>query len=162
MNTTLDIYPAMNGVANGCNGEDAAVRVCNYDETVSPDRLERATLAKVDSQVLLRELLRRIGEDPDREGLQQTPARIIRSWSELFSGYGKQAEDVLRTQFHAERYNEMVLLRNVEFYSTCEHHLLPFSGEAHIAYIPDEKSSVCRNWRGYLIFLRADSRYRNA
>ena len=71
------------------------------------DRLERATLAKVDSQVLLRELLRRIGEDPDREGLQQTPARIIRSWSELFSGYGKQAEDVLRTQFHAERYNEM-------------------------------------------------------
>ena len=66
MNTALDFYPAMNGVGNGCSGEDAAVRVCNYDETVSPDRLERATLAKVDSQVLLRELLRRIGEDPDR------------------------------------------------------------------------------------------------
>src|SRR5262249_41615024 len=76
---------------------------------------------------------------PDREGLQQTPARIIRSWNELFSGYSRRAEDVLITQFHAEQYQEMVLLRDVEFYSTCEHHMLPFSGEAHIAYLPCKK-----------------------
>lgn len=80
-----------------------------------------------------------MGEDPDREGLRESPARIIRSWSELFNGYGQRADDVLVTQFHAEQYDEMVLLRDVEFYSTCEHHMLPFCGTAHIAYIPDQK-----------------------
>jgi len=88
---------------------------------------------------LIREVLRRIGEDPDREGLKKTPTRIIRSWKELFSGYHQRAEDVLATQFHAQQYDEIVLLRDVEFYSTCEHHMLPFCGKAHIAYIPEDK-----------------------
>jgi GTP cyclohydrolase IA len=102
-------------------------------ETQSPD------LSTIDSKELLREILRRIGDDPDREGLQQTPARIVRSWKEIFGGYAQRAEDVLVTQFQAEQYDEMVLLRNIEFFSTCEHHMLPFSGKAHVAYLPNEK-----------------------
>jgi GTP cyclohydrolase IA len=96
-------------------------------------------LSIVDSKELLREILRRIGDDPDREGLQQTPARIVRSWKEIYGGYAERAEDVLVTQFQAEQYDEMVLLRDIEFFSTCEHHMLPFSGKAHIAYLPNEK-----------------------
>ena len=93
----------------------------------------------VNSEQLIRELLRRIGEDRDREGLKETPTRIIRAWKELFSGYHQRAEDVLVTLFHAEQYDEIVLLRDVEFYSTCEHHMLPFCGKAHVAYIPKDK-----------------------
>ncbi|HEY7000414.1 MAG TPA: GTP cyclohydrolase I FolE [Candidatus Udaeobacter sp.] len=139
MNTTFHSCPNRNGTAYAHNGHNGADHLCDYDEIISPDRLEPSTLAHVNSEALLRELLRRIGENPDRDGLQQTPARIIRSWNELFSGYRKRAEDVLITQFHAEQYDEIVLLRDVEFYSTCEHHMLPFCGHAHIAYIPDQK-----------------------
>src|SRR3954462_13663612 len=67
---------------------------------------EAPELALVESEELLREILRRIGDDPDREGLQETPARIIRSWKELYGGYEERAEDVLRTQFQAEEYGE--------------------------------------------------------
>jgi GTP cyclohydrolase IA len=74
-----------------------------------------------------------------RERLQQTPTRIIRSWKEIYGGYERRAEDVLVTQFCAGQYDEMVLLRDIEFYSTCEHHMLPFYGEAHIAYLPRNK-----------------------
>ena len=106
----------------------------------SPSPLpESVDLSRVDSKKLLREILRRIGDDPDREGLQETPARIVRSWEELYSGYAQRAEDILVTQFQAEKYDAMVLLRDFEFFSTCEHHMLPFYGKAHIAYLPDEK-----------------------
>ena len=104
----------------------------------SPKSLPRY-LSTIDSKELLREILRRVGDDPDREGLQQTPDRIVRSWKELYAGYTQRAEDVLITQFQAEEYDEMVLLRDFEFFSTCEHHMLPFYGKAHIAYLPDEK-----------------------
>jgi GTP cyclohydrolase IA len=100
---------------------------------------ESRDLSTVDSKELLREILRRIGDDPDREGLQLTPDRIVRSWKEIYGGYAQRAEDVLVTQFQAEQYDEMVLLRDFEFFSTCEHHMLPFYGKAHIAYLPNEK-----------------------
>jgi len=100
---------------------------------------ELRDLSIVDSKELLREILRRVGDDPDREGLRQTPDRIVRSWKELYAGYVQRAEDVLVTQFQAEQYDEMVLLRDFEFFSTCEHHMLPFYGKAHIAYLPNEK-----------------------
>jgi GTP cyclohydrolase IA len=96
-------------------------------------------LSMIDSKELLREILRRVGDDPDREGLQQTPDRIVRSWKEIYAGYAQRAEDILVTQFQAEQYDEMVLLRDFEFFSTCEHHMLPFYGKAHIAYLPNEK-----------------------
>jgi GTP cyclohydrolase I len=102
-------------------------------------RLSPGDLARVDSRDLIREILRRVGEDPDREGLQQTPAGIVRSWKEIYRGYEQRTEDVLVTQFQADQYEEMVLLRDIEFYSTCEHHMLPFHGKAHIGYLPNEK-----------------------
>jgi GTP cyclohydrolase I len=86
----------------------------------------------------LREILKYIGEDPDREGLQATPDRMVRSWKELFSGYDKDPKDIL-TVFDAENHDQMVLLKNIEIYSMCEHHFLPFVGECHIAYIPRDK-----------------------
>jgi len=105
---------------------------------LSPEPQPR-DLSTVDSKELLREILRRVGDDPDREGLQQTPDRIVRSWKEIYAGYAQRAEDILVAQFQAEQYDEMVLLRDFEFFSTCEHHMLPFHGKAHIAYLPDEK-----------------------
>lgn len=124
-----------NGRARPLPGDRAFVRA------LPPLRLdlERLDLSAIDSKELLREILRRVGENPDREGLRQTPDRIVRSWKELYAGYGQRAEDILVTQFQAEQYDEMVVLRDFEFFSTCEHHMLPFSGKAHIAYLPNEK-----------------------
>ena len=86
----------------------------------------------------LKEILEYIGEDSSREGLVETPNRMIRSWDELFSGYGKDPKDIL-TVFDAEDHDQMVLLKDIEIYSMCEHHWLPFVGKAHIAYIPQGK-----------------------
>ena len=74
-----------------------------------------------------------------REGLQNTPKRVIQSFSELFSGYSENANEILDSTFNAEDYEGIVLLRDIEFHSTCEHHLQPFTGRAHIAYIPVER-----------------------
>lgn len=86
----------------------------------------------------IRKQLQAIGEDPDREGLLDTPARILRSWKELYAGYNQNPESMLTT-FSADGYNEIILSKNIEMYSMCEHHMLPFFGKAHIAYIPGEK-----------------------
>ncbi len=77
-----------------------------------------------------------IGEDPTREGLLETPGRVVRAWGELFSGYKQDPSKILKV-FKDGACDEMVLLKNIEFYSMCEHHILPFFGKAHIAYIPD-------------------------
>lgn len=84
----------------------------------------------------VRLFLEGIGENPDREGLAETPERIARMCGEIYGGLEESAEISLRKTFHAEG-NEMVLEKDIVFYSTCEHHLLPFFGKAHIAYIPD-------------------------
>jgi GTP cyclohydrolase IA len=81
--------------------------------------------------------LKAIGEDPTREGLLDTPARVVRSWNEIYSGYEHDPQDFL-TVFDAGTYDQIVLLKDVEIYSMCEHHMLPFFGKAHIAYIPGE------------------------
>ena len=78
-------------------------------------------------------------ESVDREGLQETPKRVVESWSEIFAGYGMDASDLLQATFNAEGYDGIVLLRDIEFTSTCEHHLQPFRGRAHIAYIPVQR-----------------------
>jgi len=83
-------------------------------------------------------LLTYIGDDPEREGLRDTPDRVLRSYDELFAGYKQKPEDVLKV-FEDGACDEMVVLRNVEFHSVCEHHLQPFFGSAHIAYIPDKR-----------------------
>ena len=83
----------------------------------------------------VRELLYAIGEDPEREGLQDTPARVARSYAEMTAGLGLGAEDVLTTTFALE-HDEMILVKDIEVRSICEHHLVPFFGVAHVAYIP--------------------------
>jgi GTP cyclohydrolase I len=89
----------------------------------------------------VRELLIAIGEDPDREGLVGTPARVARAYTEQFAGLRQSPEDVLTSVFD-EGHDEMVLVRDIELYATCEHHLLPFIGVAHIGYIPNEKGQI--------------------
>lgn len=85
---------------------------------------------------LIEELLRRLGEDPQREGLVRTPQRVARSLRFLLSGYGTDLAAVVAGATFAERHDEMVLVRDIELYSLCEHHLLPFHGVAHVAYFP--------------------------
>jgi len=86
----------------------------------------------------VREILLAVGEDPQREGLRDTPNRVARMYAEIFSGLGSDPRRHLKTVF-TENYDEMVVLRDVPFFSTCEHHLMPFEGKAHIAYLPDGK-----------------------
>jgi GTP cyclohydrolase IA len=86
----------------------------------------------------VREILLAVGEDPDREGLLKTPNRVARAYAEQMAGLRENPREHLKTVFN-ERYDEVVLLRNIEFHSLCEHHLLPFTGRAHVAYLPDGK-----------------------
>ena len=91
---------------------------------------------KQDALAAMEVLLAYIGEDVTREGLTETPTRVIKSYEQLFSGYKDAAEKHLKV-FEEDSCDEMVILKNIEFYSTCEHHFLPFYGKAHIGYIPD-------------------------
>lgn len=87
------------------------------------------------AEAAVRELLIAVGEDPDREGLRDTPARVARSYAEVFAGLTQTPSDVLTTTFELG-HDELVLVRDIEVYSTCEHHLVPFHGVAHVGYIP--------------------------
>jgi GTP cyclohydrolase I len=100
-------------------------------EPIDTGRIERA----------VREILLAIGEDPDRDGLLDTPARVARAYAEQFSGLAQRPEDVLTTVFDAD-HDELILVRDIEIYSTCEHHLVPFFGFAHVGYIPNEKGQI--------------------
>ncbi len=89
-------------------------------------------------EAAVREILLAVGEDPDREGLQETPARIARLYADLSAGLRRDPGEVLRKTF-TQKYDEMVLVKDIRFASLCEHHLLPFFGKAHIAYLPKGK-----------------------
>ncbi|TYR20936.1 GTP cyclohydrolase I FolE [Corynebacterium urealyticum] len=93
------------------------------------------------AEAAVRELLIAVGEDPDREGLADTPARVARAYEEVFSGLGTDPTEVLNTTFN-EDHRELVLVKDIPFYSTCEHHLVPFFGHAHIGYIPGRSGKV--------------------
>ncbi|MFI6009862.1 GTP cyclohydrolase I FolE [Streptomyces sp. NPDC051243] len=89
----------------------------------------------------VRELLIAVGEDPDREGLRETPGRVARAYKEIFAGLWQKPEDVLTTTFDIG-HDEMVLVKDIEVYSTCEHHLVPFRGVAHVGYIPATSGKI--------------------
>lgn len=102
--------------------------------SATPIDFERAEAA-------VRELLIAVGEDPDREGLKETPARVARAYAEVFAGLNQDPADVLATTFDIG-HDEMVLVKDIEVYSTCEHHLVPFHGVAHVGYIPNVDGRV--------------------
>jgi GTP cyclohydrolase I len=87
---------------------------------------------------LIAEILKEIGEDPDREGLKDTPRRVAKSYEKLFGGYKKDSKELV-TEFEGEDYDEMIICKAIDFYSTCEHHMLPFFGKAHVGYLPNKK-----------------------
>jgi GTP cyclohydrolase I len=88
---------------------------------------------------LVKDLLMEIGEDPNREGLLSTPKRVAEAYEFLVKGYDQNISDVLNDAIFTEKYDEMVLVKNIDFYSLCEHHMLPFYGKVHVAYIPNGK-----------------------
>ncbi|MCE5301171.1 MAG: GTP cyclohydrolase I FolE [Spirochaetia bacterium] len=90
---------------------------------------------RVAIQKAVRMIIEAVGDDINREGLQETPRRVADMYAEIFDGIGKEPNDVIKI-FEAEEHDEMVILKDISFYSVCEHHLLPFLGKAHIAYIP--------------------------
>ncbi|GAB3228941.1 GTP cyclohydrolase I FolE [Glycomyces halotolerans] len=92
-------------------------------------------------EAAVREILTAVGEDPDRPGLKETPRRVARAYAELFAGLRVDPEEVLKTSFD-EDHNELILVRDIEVQSFCEHHLLPFTGVAHVGYIPGDSGQV--------------------
>ena len=96
-------------------------------------------LDKTKTKNLISDLLIEIGEDPSREGLLTTPKRVAEAYEFLTKGYNQNIEEVINDAIFTEKYDEMVLVKNIDFYSLCEHHMLPFYGKVHVAYIPDGK-----------------------
>ena len=90
-------------------------------------------------ETLIRELLAELGENPDREGLQKTPLRVAKMYEFLTKGYQEDVKTVLNGAVFKEKYSEMVIVRDIDFFSLCEHHLIPFYGKVHVAYIPNGK-----------------------
>ena len=104
---------------------------------MSSTKVNEMDLNKIEN--LVETLLVNIGEDPKREGLQRTPKRVAKAYEFLTAGYHKDIDDVLNDAIFNEKYDEMVLVKNIDFYSLCEHHMLPFYGKIHIAYVPNGK-----------------------
>lgn len=106
----------------------AYIREDRYDEKVTSE-----------IAVHVKEILRLLGEDPTREGLVKTPERVAKSLQYLTQGYGQNGDEIVRSAMFDEKYQQMVLVKDIEMYSMCEHHMLPFIGKCHVAYIPDGK-----------------------
>jgi GTP cyclohydrolase IA len=114
------------------------------DPVTLPAEYERAEVPAFDQDravAAVRELLIAIGEDPDREGLRETPQRVARTWAELTAGMRQRADDVLARTFDLG-HDEFVLVKDLELWSVCEHHLVPFTGKAHVGYIPNAAGTI--------------------
>ncbi|MGB8213836.1 MAG: GTP cyclohydrolase I FolE [Anaerolineales bacterium] len=110
-----------------------------FDDNLFDERLVDRKIDTAEIQEAVSRILHAIGENPDRDGLKRTPERVARMYAELLSGYHADPHVVVNDAIFEVKYDEMVIVRDVEFYSLCEHHLLPFMGRVHVAYIPDGK-----------------------
>ncbi len=111
-----------------------------YIVAAKPAKAERVRPSRAEAEEAVRTLIRWAGDDPAREGLVETPARVARAYEEFFEGYGEDPEELLRRTFEETGgYDEMVLLRDIRFESHCEHHMLPIIGKAHVAYMPNTR-----------------------
>jgi GTP cyclohydrolase I len=108
---------------------------------IQPPETERKSIDRARAERAVREILLAIGEDPDREGLAKTPARVADMFSEIFAGLDEDPAAHLTVRFDAH-HDEMVMVRDIPLYSTCEHHLVPFVGKAHVAYIPGDDGRI--------------------
>lgn len=96
--------------------------------------------SRAEAELAVRTLIRWAGDNPEREGLENTPARVVRSYEEFYDGYRHDPEEILRTTFEeTEGYDEMVVLKDIAFHSHCEHHMVPIIGKAYVAYLPDKR-----------------------
>jgi GTP cyclohydrolase IA len=111
----------------------------DFDDNINNELAAKSKIDKREVQAAVENILRAIGEDPNREGLKHTPERIARMYTELLSGYQMEPAMVVNDALFEVKYDEMVIVRDIEFYSLCEHHMLPFMGRVHVAYIPDGK-----------------------
>ncbi len=110
-----------------------------FDDNLFDERLAVDSVDSAEIQAAISRILQAVGENPERDGLKRTPERVARMYAELLSGYHTDPNAVVNDAIFEVKYDEMVLVRDVEFYSLCEHHLLPFMGRVHVAYIPDGK-----------------------
>ncbi|HEY5269205.1 MAG TPA: GTP cyclohydrolase I FolE [Anaerolineales bacterium] len=111
----------------------------DFDDNPAEGLAARSKIDIEEVQSAVQRILQAIGEDPDRDGLKRTPERIARMYAELLSGYQMDPVTVVNDALFEVKYDEMVIVRDIEFYSLCEHHMLPFMGRVHVAYIPDGK-----------------------
>ncbi len=113
--------------------DDDELSMYDYADLLDTPEIDQATIRQA-----VRQILSAIGEDPDRAGLARTPDRVARMYAELLDGYRMDPQKILNGALFEEKYDEMVVVRDIEFYSLCEHHMLPFLGRAHVAYLPRE------------------------
>ncbi|RPJ26897.1 MAG: GTP cyclohydrolase I FolE [Chloroflexi bacterium] len=110
-----------------------------FDDDLDVRDLDRVNINYEAVRKAIFEVIKAVGEDPEREGLQNTPTRVSRMYAELLSGYNADPQRIINGALFNINYDEMVLVRDIEFYSLCEHHMLPFLGRAHVAYLPKGK-----------------------
>ncbi|MCS6844268.1 MAG: GTP cyclohydrolase I, partial [Caldilineales bacterium] len=128
---------------NGHNGPNGHHNGASCDDCVAVLELPEHQVEVASPQAVIegavRQILAAIGEDPDRQGLARTPTRVAKAYAELTSGYHVDPEALLNGAVFDVDYDEMVVVKDIDFYSLCEHHLLPFYGKAHVAYVPNGK-----------------------
>ena len=110
-----------------------------FDDNPDSELIAQSRIKLGDVETAVQTILRAVGEDPERDGLKRTPERIARMYAELLSGYQMDPAKLVNDALFDVKYDEMVIVRDIEFYSLCEHHMLPFIGRVHVAYIPDGK-----------------------
>ena len=115
------------------------MELLDFDDDLTDAKLAESKIDSPQAEESIARLLRALGENPERDGLKNTPRRVARMYGELLAGYHVDAAAMINGALFDVKYDEMVIVRDIEFYSLCEHHMLPFMGRVHVAYIPDGK-----------------------